>query len=261
MIDQSWQIPGDLSSVETQRLADSRRDRLLTGGNKSDSTVEALSKPLVTHRRIPIVGIVGGIGSGKSAVADWVAKYSRVSVINADKLGHEALQSPPVAEALKLRFGQQIIGADGGIVRSELARQVFGSDSGQLVARRDLEQIVHPEIGRRILEAVALAAAQDRDAVLLDAAILLEAGWRSKCDLVVFIESPDADRLARVRENRGWTEDELHRREASQWSLIDKRREADLIVSNDRDLEHAGLQLLEALQHAGVPLRRLSSMT
>ena len=134
------------------------------------------------------------------------------------------------------------------IDRSALARQVFGDHREQVAARHDLEQIVHPEIGRRITVEVALATANGRAAVLLDAAVLLEAGWRQLCDLVVFVDTPDSIRLTRVQNNRNWTEDELRRREASQWSLDRKRQEADFVITNDRDLEYAGRQLLEMLR-------------
>lgn len=201
---------------------------------------------------MPVIGIVGGIGSGKSAVANWVAERTRVSVLDADVLGHEALQCPAVRQALCERFGDAIFGADGNVVRPALAREVFGSDEVHLKARHDLEQIIHPEIRRRVLEGIAQAKAQNRDAVLLDASILLEAGWRDKCDLIVFIDTPDEIRLARVREHRGWTENELRKRESSQWSLMEKRRESDLIVTNDRDLDYAGNQLLESLRQNGL---------
>ena len=233
-------------------------NRRATDGNGIEGNVVSLRKPLVSRRRIPIIGIVGGIGSGKSAVTNWVAARSRVAVINADALGHDALNTDSVIDALTSRFGNQILGSDGTIVRSRLAELIFGMDPDHLIARRDLEDIVHPEISRRIMDAVETAAVQGQDAVLLDAAILLEAGWRTKCDLVVYIDSPDAERLNRVRENRGWTLEELNRREGSQWSLTDKRRESDFIVTNDRELEYAGRQLLNALQQVGVrPFNRL----
>ncbi len=198
-----------------------------------------------------MVGIVGGIGSGKSAVANWVASRANVPVLDADQLGHEALKSVAVRDALRLRFGPSIFGEDGFIVRSALAKEVFGDQPDKKLARHDLEAIVHPEISRQIQYAIDSASAHGAELVLLDAAILLEAGWRSKCDLVVFIDTPDAVRLERVRVNRGWTQDELARREASQWSLQNKRRESDLIVTNDRDLEYAGRQLQELLQQRG----------
>ena len=208
--------------------------------------------PFAAHRRLPIVGVVGGIGSGKSAVCNWVAQHARIPVLNADRMGHLALEATDVKRALCLRFGDAILGADGSIERSALAREVFGAEARHLDARHDLETILHPEIDRQVAEGIALATSQDQDAVLLDAAVLLEAGWRTKCDLVVFVDTPDAVRLNRVREARGWTENELRRRESSQWNLMEKRREADLIVMNDRDLDYAGTQLLELLQQRGV---------
>jgi dephospho-CoA kinase len=206
----------------------------------------------LTGKSIPMIGVVGGIGSGKSAVANWVAAHANVSVIDADKLGHDALKSAIVKEALLQRFGFGIFGADGFINRTALAKQVFGDSPEQLAARQDLERIVHPEIGRRISEEVALATTKGRIAVLLDAAILLEAGWRQLCDLVVFVDTPDVIRLSRVQQNRNWTEDELRRREASQFSLDRKRLEADFVITNDRDLEYAGRQVLELLRAKGI---------
>lgn len=201
--------------------------------------------------KIPVVGIVGGIGSGKSAVADWVGTHANALVLNADQLGHEALKSPEVIEALRQRFGNEILSADGSIDRKAVASQVFGIHAEQLTARHDLEKIVHPEIGRRIVAGIESAERENKSVVLVDAAVLLESGWRNECDLVVYVDTPDEIRLARVRANRGWSEEELRRREASQWSLADKRREADIVVTNDRELEYAGQQLLTALIDQG----------
>ena len=205
----------------------------------------------MSSNRIPVIGIVGGIGSGKSAVAAWVAEHACVSVIDADRLGHDALLDPSVKELLRQRFGSGILGTDGAVIRSELARMIFGVSSDCLAGRQDLQRIVHPEIERGVFKAVAAAAAARKKGVLLDAAILLETGWRNKCDLVVYIDTPDAVRLDRVRKTRGWSGDELRRRDASQWSLIEKRRESDLIITNDADIEAAGQQLLAAIQQRG----------
>ena len=204
------------------------------------------------NKRIPVIGIVGGIGSGKTAVAEWVGARTNSVVINADTLGHEALRSAPVKQSLCERFGRDILGPDAEIVRAALAKKVFGESPDLRSARRDLEQIVHPEIGRRIQEQIASAAAENREAVFLDAAVMLEAGWRPMCDCLVFIDTPDAIRLARVQQRSGWSEQELEKREASQLSLHDKRERADLIITNDRDLATAGQQLLDRLIEKGL---------
>jgi dephospho-CoA kinase len=210
--------------------------------------METAATPMTNARhRIPLIGVVGGVGSGKSAVANWVSTHAPVAVIDADKLGHEALLSVSVKAELRARFGDEIFDSAGNIVRAKLANRVFGVDANHLVARRDLERIVHPAISRQIAAEVSIAVEQRAEAVLLDAAILLEAGWRDLCELVVFIETPAEMRLQRVQAHRGWTKAELQRREESQWDLSKKRQESDLVIVNDRELEYAGKQLLDCL--------------
>ena len=210
--------------------------------------METAATPMINARnRIPLIGVVGGVGSGKSAVANWVSTHAPVAVIDADKLGHEALLSVSVKAELRARFGDEIFDSAGNIVRAKLANRVFGVDSNHLVARRDLERIVHPAISQQIAAEVSIAVEQRAEAVLLDAAILLEAGWRDLCELVVFIETPAEMRLQRVQAHRGWTKAELQRREESQWDLSRKRQESDLVIVNDRELEYAGKQLLDCL--------------
>ncbi len=210
--------------------------------------METAAAPMTNLRhRIPLIGVVGGVGSGKSAVVNWVSTHAPVAVIDADKLGHEALLSVSVKAKLRARFGDEIFDSAGNIVRAKLANRVFGVDANHLVARRDLERIVHPEISRQIAAEVSIAVEQRAEAVLLDAAILLEAGWRDMCELVVFIETPAEMRLQRVQTHRGWSAAELQRREESQWDLSRKRQESDLVIVNDRELEYAGKQLLDCL--------------
>ena len=202
----------------------------------------------LSRNRIPVVGIAGGIGSGKSAVARWVAERANVHVIDADRLGHDALMSADVKTNLRREFGDAIFGEQGEIRRGLLAQQVFGDCEEHRAARRKLEQIVHPEIGRRIAEDLERAKRAGTDAVLLDAAVLFETGWQDQCDAVVFIDTPDELRLKRVQQRSGWTAEELHRREASQWSLSEKRLRCDAAVSNDGDVAIAGEQLLNFLR-------------
>lgn len=224
----------------------------VAASEQADPENMAISRrPAVNRYGIPLIGIVGGIGSGKSSVARWVAEHAPVSVIDADALGHAALREDHVIRALSSTFGPEILGSDGQIIRSVLAAKVFGSSETQREGRRELERVVHPEIKKKIVEHVVEAAKHGQNAALLDAAILLETGWEDDCNLVIFVQTPNAIRLQRVQRNRGWTAEELERREASQWSLARKQSAADLTVVNDRELAHAGQQLLDALQKRG----------
>lgn len=191
------------------------------------------------HGPIPMIGLVGGIGAGKSAVAALLERRGAF-VVDADAVGHALLQQTPARERVLKRFGDAIqadeAAADGTpeIDRRRLGAIVF-ADAG---ARRDLEAILHPAMRRTFERAIAREARRGRHAaVVLDAAVLFEAGWDNLCDIVAFVDAPRASRLARLVESRGWTSETLAAREASQLPLEEKRRRADLTFPNDAEPE------------------------
>ena len=207
----------------------------------------SLPSPEPSPRRIPVIGVVGGIGSGKSAVTRWVAEQSNVAVIDADQLGHQALRFEAVKSALRERFGDEIFDERGEVQRGALARRVFGDGDQQRQARHDLERIVHPAIEQQIVDSIAQAEHDRREAVLLDAAVLLEAGWQNRCDAVVFVEAPDDVRQRRVASRRGWSPAELQKRESSQLGLAEKKQRSSFVVSNAADDSQGGRELLDFL--------------
>ncbi|MFO0810007.1 MAG: dephospho-CoA kinase [Gemmataceae bacterium] len=189
--------------------------------------------------RVPVIGLVGGVGSGKSAVAAALARRGGC-VVDADALGHRALRQPELMARILARWPQ--VHADDGIDRRKLGSIVFGDAA----ARRELESIVHPWIVQRIRD--ELAACNGPFAVV-DAPLLLEAGLRGDCDLVAFVDVPAAERARRVA-TRGWSADELARREAAQMPLAEKRRLADIVVNNagsPQELDAQVERLLERL--------------
>jgi dephospho-CoA kinase len=196
-----------------------------------------------------IVGVIGGIGSGKSAVSRWVAQRDpSIRVIDADRDGHRALELPNVQARLRDAFGPDIFSPEGKIQRSAVARRVFGPTPQHQEARRSLEAIVHPAIAElRDQQLSEMSSAGDVQAVIVDAAILLEADWQDNCDAVIFVDVPRNQRLERVRE-RGWNDEELARREASQWPLERKKAAADFVVDNSRTLDNAGTQMYEYIR-------------
>ncbi len=202
---------------------------------------------------VPVIGIVGGIGSGKTALTRWVAERYPVVLIDADQLGHAALTDPAIITQLQAVFDDSILDASGAISRVELAKRVFGPDSDQRIARQQLEAIVHPAIRQRALAQMAATDPQTHVAILLDAAILLETGWRDMCDLVVYVDTPNAQRQAAVAA-RGWSPAQLAEREASQWSLDRKRAAADVVIRNDSTLAEAGSRLWQTIEQT--PQRR-----
>jgi dephospho-CoA kinase len=196
----------------------------------------------------PVIGLIGGIGSGKSRVAEaFVRRGARV--ISGDRIGHEALRQPDVREQVARRWGRGILDAAGEVDRRKLGAAVF-ADPAQ---RRELEALVFPWIGRRIREEVA--AAQDDAAaalVVLDAAVMLEAGWNNVCDRIVYVHAPRAERLRRLAAQRGWGAKEVAARENAQLSLTDKVTRADHAVDNSGPPERITQQVDVLLQGWGV---------
>lgn len=193
--------------------------------------------------RKPIIGIVGSIGAGKSVVA---AEMTRLGghLISADLLGHEGLRDPGVKAQVSSRFGQRILGPDGEIDRGQLAGIVF-VDANEL---RALEAIQFPYIGGRVQEEIAKAESSAAPFVVLDAAVLFEAGWKDAVDRIVFVDAPREVRLQRLRQNRRWPDGELERRERSQMPLEEKRRAADAVLVNAGSVEDVAVKVRELLR-------------
>lgn len=202
----------------------------------------------------PVIGLMGGIGSGKSAVAAELARRGAF-VINADELGHEALRQPEVRGAVVGRWSAGVLGPDGEVDRKALARVVF-ADPNELKA---LEALTHPWIRRRAEELIRTASGGSAGVplIVVDAALLLEAGWHNVCDRLVFVDAPREVRLGRVTARRGWTEQDLEGREAAQLPLTEKRSRADHVLENSSSLESLGRQVDDLMHLLGVGAGRL----
>jgi dephospho-CoA kinase len=182
---------------------------------------------------LPVIGLVGGIGAGKSLVAAELAGRGAV-VLDADTIGHALLDQTPAREQVVQRFGPEVLIQDESapprIDRRALGALVFGHPS----ELRDLERILHPRMRRTFEKAIARAARKGQaPAVVLDAAILFEAGWDDLCDRVVFVDAPAEQRLARLVAQRGWTAEQLAARERAQLPPDQKRGRADVVLVND----------------------------
>ncbi len=196
----------------------------------------------------PVVGLVGGIGSGKSALAEWVSRHAPVVVLDGDHFGHQALQDDKVKQQIRDRF-PETKSKDQHVDRRILATLVFGDTPEARAARSELESIVHPHIHRSLqTEIQEHRTRADCDAILVDAAVLFEAGWEILCDHVVYVEVPESQRLARVTSTRDWDQSHYLARQASQWPLDRKQAAADTILDNSGSLATAGARLLTLLQ-------------
>jgi dephospho-CoA kinase len=190
------------------------------------------------HGAIPVIGVVGGIGAGKSSVAAAFAAQGAF-VLDADEIGHALLSQRPAFEDVVKRFGNEVAipgtpETPARIDRAKLAARVF-SNPAELKA---LERILHPRMRATFTKAIGRTVRRGQHrAIVLDAAVLFEAGWDDLCDLVVFVESPTDLRLQRVRESRGWDASKFAAREKAQLPLEVKQQRSDGLIVNLGDLD------------------------
>ena len=183
------------------------------------------------HGPKPTVGLVGGIGAGKTTAAQALAARGG-AVVDCDALGHAALDDPAVRRRVVDRWGYRanLVRPDGSFDRRALAGIVFADPA----ERAALEGIVFPWIGEQAMLAIRRAQADPAARfVVVDAAVMLEAGWSDVCDRIVYVDAPAGVRLARVAARSGWTAADLAAREAAQWPAAAKLQRADAVLTND----------------------------
>jgi dephospho-CoA kinase len=181
-----------------------------------------------------VVGVVGGVGSGKSAAARAMARAlppGEGVIADSDAHVREVLAQPEVIGQVRAWWGPGVLNDAGGVDRAKVAHVVFADAE----ARKRLEGLIHPRV--HALRAALFGQARARGARLLiiDAPLLFEAGVDRECDRVVFVDTPMDQRLARVVASRGWSEQELIRRESAQMPLDEKRRRCSDVLVNDAD--------------------------
>ncbi|MBL7133278.1 MAG: dephospho-CoA kinase [Phycisphaerae bacterium] len=176
----------------------------------------------------PVIGILGGVGAGKSTVAAELAALG-CTLVDGDAIGHELLAEPAVREQLRQRWGGGIFTAAGEVDREALGKIVF-NDPVELTA---LNSIMHPLIGRRIEQQIARAQADESvAAVVMDAAVMLEAGWDEFCTHLVFVDAPQSERLSRKEGAMGLEKTSWKKCEEFQIPLDKKAGICDYIIDN-----------------------------
>lgn len=190
-----------------------------------------------------VIGIVGGVGAGKSTAAGLFAELG-CTLVDADAIGHALLAERDVKEQLRKRWGGSIFAPDGSVDRKALGAIVF-DDSDELAA---LNRIMHPRIRARMTEQIAAAANEPAaKAVVVDAAVLLEAGWDDLCTHLVFVGAPDEVRSRRALQKTGWNRRDWIKRENSQIPVDTKARRCYYTLDNSSSTSHLQGQIRRLL--------------
>ncbi len=196
-----------------------------------------------------VIGLAGGIASGKSLVADCFMHFG-AALIDADRIGHDILKESSIKNSIRLEFGNSVLNNQDEINRNQLAKIVFNPD--QPDALKILEKITHPLISEHI-QAALEHHRPTAPAVLLDAPVMFKAGWDQMCDKVVFVDANLATRKSRA-ELRGWNSDELTKRESFQTPVEEKRARSTDVIDNDGSKHLTYLQAHDLWQAWNLPL-------
>jgi len=194
-----------------------------------------------------VIGVTGGIGSGKSTVSQFLAEMGAV-VLDADRVGHQAYQ--PGTDTWKevvAAFGEGVVAPDGTIDRRKLGAIVFG-DPKEL---ERLNRIVHPRMFDMMKAQIQEYRRQGVEVVVLEAAVLLEANWTPLVDEVWVTVASEPTVVRRATERTGLPEEQVRARIRSQLSNEERARHADVVIKNEGDMEdlHARVkELWEALR-------------
>jgi dephospho-CoA kinase len=178
-----------------------------------------------------LVGLTGGIGSGKSTVAQMLAGHG-AALLDSDRFARDAVEpGTPGFDRVVSAFGPEIVGPDGSLDRARLARIVFHDES----RRRALEGIVHPEVRRMIAEGIARYAGTDR-VVVVDSPLLIETGSHGMFDVVIVVSADPKTQIRRLVD-RGMDEADARARLAAQMPMEEKAKAADILLDNEGSIE------------------------
>ncbi len=191
-----------------------------------------------------IIGLTGGIGSGKSTVSD-ILKEQGIPVVDGDRIAREVVEPhrPAYDEVVRV-FGTEVLQQDGTLNRKHIGEIVF-SDPEKLSV---LNSITHKEIYRVILERLESLKETGTTLVFLDVALLFETGFDQLTDRVWVVDAPDAVRVERIQKRDGLREEEILKRIQSQMSREMRNTKGDLVLDNSKGREELKAQILQELK-------------
>ena len=188
-----------------------------------------------------VIGLTGSIGTGKSEAARQLEALG-ASIISADQVGHEAYTPNTEAwEHVVSAFGDEILQDDREIDRRKLGTIVF-SDPGQL---ERLNQIMHPRMAQMVADKVEVLRGQGVEVVVVEAALLFEAGWDSLVEEVWTTDSPEQAVIERLKVRNGMSEEEVRKRMSSQMGRTERLDRSDYVIENSGDMVALGVAIKE----------------
>ena len=191
-----------------------------------------------------VIGLTGGIGTGKTQVSDILASLG-AAIVNADQVGHEAyLPDTRTWHDIVAAFGRGVLSESGEIDRGKLGGIVFSDPD----AMKRLNSITHPRIFEMIRERIGDLDREGATIVVVEAALLIEANWTPLVDQVWVVTSEEEDVVSRLAARNNLNEESVRARIASQMPQAERVKHADVIISNEGDLAQLGSRVKKAWQ-------------
>ncbi|WP_367333626.1 dephospho-CoA kinase [Limosilactobacillus sp.] len=192
-----------------------------------------------------VVGLTGGIASGKSTVSQMLSQVG-LPIVDADQVAHR-LQRPGQLGLTELvdQFGRGILTPDGHLNRGGLGKMAFSDAS----VRHQLNAIMQPLIRETIMDQLAAFKKQDIPFVILDAPLLFEQGYDQECDLIVVVTVSHDRQVYRLMSRNGYSKPVAEQRIATQWPLVKKVRQADVVINNDGSLDELRRQVAKVVDY------------
>jgi len=194
-----------------------------------------------------VIGLTGGIGSGKSKFAEFLAELGAV-VITADQLGHKVLAPGTEGQReLVEAFGKKVLTTEGEVDRKRLAEKVFGNRA----AMEKLNHITHPRVFQLVRNQLKEGRRKGTPVVVIEAPLLLEAGWLSAIDEVWVVTASEATVLSRLKKRGGLSESQMRARIRAQMPDSERRKQADVVINNEGshdELKESARHLWERLK-------------
>lgn len=198
-----------------------------------------------------IAGLTGGIATGKSTVAGFLAQAG-ARIVDADKIAHDVVRKGQSAwEKIVAHFGEAVLLPDGEINRARLGDIIFKNREQKDV----LNAIVHPEVFREMARQIDEAAARPGEVIILDVPLLIESGMHTSMAEVILVYTPPAVQLRRLMARDGINEADARARIDSQMPIEDKRAMATIIIDNSADLEAARARSIEVYRQLKEKIR------
>jgi dephospho-CoA kinase len=205
-----------------------------------------------------VVGLTGGIASGKSTVSRFL-REAGIPVICADELAREAVKpGSPGLDEIRRVFGNEVVDRDGVLDRKAVGKIVFDDES----KRKALESIIHPRVSEGKDRILAALEEQGNPLAVVDVPLLYETGWERYCDLVIVVFVPSNTQEERLMTRDGISREEAAARIGAQMPIQKKKEMADRIVDNTGDLAHTHAQverLVEELRSMALKKEQIST--